>query len=210
MPSSYSASLRFELQFPGENINLWGDKLNGAFQRVDSAVAGWTTKALTGNYTLTTANGSADEARSAMLKFTGTGPYTVTIPSVSKRYDVWNAMSGALTLTTGAGATAILQAGETCSVMCDGSGVYRIQPTDFGGAKITTLGTPTANTDAATKAYVDGVAWSYNAGNLPALPADGLLKAEGSSVSWATISTSDLTDYETNVKGLAIAFATAL
>ena len=44
MPSSWSASLRFELQFTGENINLWGDKLNVVLQHADYAVAGWLTK----------------------------------------------------------------------------------------------------------------------------------------------------------------------
>jgi hypothetical protein len=72
MPSSWSASLRFELQFTGENINLWGDKLNAVLSHADYAVAGWLTKALTGDYTLTTANAGDDEARAAMLKFTGT------------------------------------------------------------------------------------------------------------------------------------------
>ena len=40
MPSSWSPSLRFELQFTGENINLWGDKLNAVLGHADYAVAG--------------------------------------------------------------------------------------------------------------------------------------------------------------------------
>ena len=63
MPSSYTSSLRFELQFTGENLNLWGDKLNAALSRADDAIGGWLTKALTADYTLATANGAADEAR---------------------------------------------------------------------------------------------------------------------------------------------------
>ena len=47
-----------------------------------------------------------------MLKFTGAGPFTVTIPSVSKAYLVWNACAGAVTLTTGAGATVTIDAGD--------------------------------------------------------------------------------------------------
>ena len=108
MPSSWSSSLRFELQFTGENINLWGDKLNVVLSHADSAIAGWLTKALSGDVALTTANASDDEARAAMIKFTGAGPFTVTIPSVSKSYLVWNACTAAVTLTTGAGATAVV------------------------------------------------------------------------------------------------------
>ena len=52
MPSSWSPSLRFELQFTGENINLWGEKLNAALTRVDTAIAGWLVKPLTGSTSL--------------------------------------------------------------------------------------------------------------------------------------------------------------
>lgn len=173
MPSSYTASLRFELQFTGENVNLWGEKLNAALTRADSSIAGWLTKALTGDYTLTSANGSADEARSAMLKFTGTGTFTVTIPAVSKRYDVWNACTGDLTLSNGS-ASVVVKAGEVVSVVTDGNaGFKRVLPTDFGGATLTNvarvsgLSTPSANSDAATKKYVDDTAFSAAAGNLP-------------------------------------------
>ena len=48
-----------------------------------------------------------------MLKFTGAGPFAVTIPSVSKAYGIWNACAQPVTLTTGAGTTAAVQPGET-------------------------------------------------------------------------------------------------
>ena len=87
MPSSYSSSLRFNLQATGENTNTWGGLLNtGALALIDSAIAGLTTIALTGNTTLTTANGSSDQARTVMIKLTGSASYQVTVPAVSKRY----------------------------------------------------------------------------------------------------------------------------
>lgn len=186
MPSSYTASLRFELQFTGENVNLWGDKLNAALSRADTSVAGWLTKALTGNYTLTTANGTADEARTAMLKFTGTGAFTVTIPSVSKRYDVWNACTDVLTLTNGS-ASVTVQVGEVVSVVTDGgSGLKRVQPTDFGSSRITSVGTPTSNTDAATKKYVDDTAFAGMSGTFPGQGGNAgkFTTTDGSVVSW--------------------------
>jgi hypothetical protein len=79
MPSSFSASLRFELQFTGENTNTWGVKLNTALSRVDFAVAGRASIALSGTpYILTVSNLSDDEARASTLEFTGVGT-TVTI-----------------------------------------------------------------------------------------------------------------------------------
>ena len=188
MPSSYSTSLRFELQFTGENVNLWGDKLNAALQRADDSIAGWLTKALTGPYSLTTANGTTDEARRAMLKFTGTGAFTVTIPAVSKRYDVWNGCTGVLTVTNGS-ASVTLQPGEVVGVVTDGgANISRVQPTDFGGQRITSVSYPTSNTDAATKKYVDDQAWSAAGGNLPgqAGNAGKLLTTDGAIAGWSS------------------------
>jgi len=125
MPSSYTASLRLELQAQGENPNQWGQpKLNNVISRLDFAVAGMVTKALTGDYELTSSNSSDDEARAAILKFTGgAGPFTVKIPSVPKEYKVWNACAGNVVITTGAGATVAIQPTEIAEIICDGANV---------------------------------------------------------------------------------------
>lgn len=193
MPSSYTASCRFTLQATGENNNTWGVILNtGAFALVDFAIAGWTTKALTGDYTLSATNGVADEARSAMLKFTGTGAFTVTIPSVSKRYDVWNACSDVLTLSNGTTAVS-LQPGEVVGVVTDGgANISRVQPNDFGGMTLTSVGqinlvnSPTNNNHAATKKYVDDAAFA--AAGLPGQGGNAgkFLTTNGVSAGWAT------------------------
>jgi hypothetical protein len=189
MPSSWSPSLRFELQFTGENINLWGEKLNAVLAHADYAVAGWLTKPLAGSTALSVANAPDDEARAAMIKFTGgAGPFTVTIPAVSKSYLVWNACSGPVTLTTGAGATVTVDAGDIVWVATDGAAV---KTPGYGGASI--------------KDYVAATAWSYNAGN-----AGKFVRTDGLNASWQALSTADLTDYASAVKGLALAFAVAL
>lgn len=189
MPSSFTPRLRLEMQAAGENLNTWGaPKLNNVIARLDFSIAGWSTIALTGNYSLTASN-SDDEARSAMLKFTGTGTYTVTIPSVSKRYDVWNALSGELVITTGAGAVAALQPGEKCAVICDSVNVHRLQPTDFGGARLTGVADPTGAQDGATKKYVDDTAFSAAAGNIPgqAGNAGRFLSTDGTVAGWGPL-----------------------
>ena len=211
MPSSWSPSLRLELQFTGENINLWGDKLNAVLTHADYAVAGFLTKALTGDYALTTANASDDEARAAMIKFTGVGPFTVTIPSVSKSYAVWNACTGAVTLTTGAGSTVAVQPGEVAQLICDGSNLVRAQGTYFGGQQLGGVADPTTPQMAATKAYVDGVAFTANAGILPGQTGNAgkFVKTDGTVASWQAVSSADLSDNAAFL-GRAVALAVAL
>lgn len=193
MPSSYSASLRFELQFSGENVNAWGDKLNAVISRVDTAVAGWLTKALTGDYSLTTVNGGADEARTAMLKFTGTGGGTVTVPSASKAYVVWNATNADLTVSNGSSAV-IVKLGEIALVATDGGSAFkRVQPTDFGGATLTSVGqisglsTPASNDQAANKKYVDDAAFAAASGSLPGQSGNAgkFLATNGTAAAWS-------------------------
>lgn len=166
MPSTYTASLRIEMQAAGENLNTWGaPRLNNALKRIDFSIAGLSTIALTGNYTLTSSNVADDQARSAFLKFTGTGSFVVTIPSVSKGYAVWNACTGALTITTGVGAIAEIQPGELCQVFCDGSGVYKVKPLSYDQGVLRGLPSPTEPDQAAPKSYVDGMAFA--ASDLP-------------------------------------------
>jgi hypothetical protein len=219
MPSSYSSSLRLTLQFAGEGINTWGDVLNsGVFRLVDYSIAGWLTKALTGDVALSSANGVTDEARVAMLKFTGAGPFNVTIPSVSKAYKVWNACFGLVTITTGAGTTATIQSGEIVAVICDGSNVKRVVATDFASARLTSIADPTGAQDAATKAYADALAFTANAGILPGqVGSDGkalIANLGGVGVAgWKQLTSADLSDTaarDAAAQGQAIAFAVAL
>lgn len=219
MPSSFTQRLRLELQAAGENLNTWGaPKLNNVISRLDFALAGWTTIPLSGNYALSASN-SDDEARSAMLKFTGTGAYVVTIPSVSKRYDVWNALSGTLTVTTGAGVTATVQAGEKCSVICDAANVYRLRSTDFGSLRLTSVADPISDQDVATKRYVDSAAFSAAAGNLPGQTGSSgkFLTTDGTVAAWAAPTVALISDYApdqtakaASASALAIAFAVSL
>jgi hypothetical protein len=211
MPSSWSSSLRFELQFTGENINLWGDKLNTVLTHADFAVAGCLVKALTADDVLTTANSGDDEARAAIVKFTGAGPFTVTIPSVSKTYDVWNACTGAVTLTTGAGATATVLPGEVARVLCDGANVVRSQGTFFTNQRLQGVADPADPQDAATKAYADALAFTANAGVLPGQSgsAGKFIKTDGATASWQAISTADLSDNAAFL-GRAVALAVVL
>lgn len=170
MPSSYTPRLRLELQAAGENLNTWGaPKLNNVLSRIDTAIAGLSVIALTGDHALTSSNGD-DEARAALLKFTGGGPFAVTIPSVSKTYLIWNACSAAVTVTTGVGAGVVVDAGARVVVFCDGAQAAELGYAGYGlkgyidTAVLAATGSLPAVTGNAGKAlFCDGVAWAPKA-----------------------------------------------
>lgn len=131
MASSYTTSLRVEKPNPGEKTNTWGTIANNCFDFLEDGIAGYTSIALSdSNYSLTTANGSSDEARNAIINFTGTltTGRTITIPSVAKVYILKNATTGghALTISNG-GTTKALSNGEWGVFWTDGTDVYRLQ-----------------------------------------------------------------------------------
>lgn len=193
MPSSYSTRFRWTLQASGENLNTWGQILNsGVFQLIEDALGKRVAFSLSGAKTLTTANGASDEARCAFLDITGGTGGTITAPSVEKWYLVRNNASGDVILTTGAGSTATVKPGEVGIAVGDASSFQRVQLTDFGGARITSIGDPVNPQDAASRAYVD--AQAFNAVNLPAQSGNAgkFIKTDGTTASWQTPNGSDL------------------
>lgn len=126
MASTYTSRLRLEKQGDGDNNTTWGSKTNVVFDLIDSALAGMATIATTGGTTILTANNSAaDEARAAVLKVTGVlvSNAILQIPAQTKIYSVWNATTGAFTVsvkTSGGVAVAVTQ-GKKAIVMCDGT-----------------------------------------------------------------------------------------
>ena len=99
MASTYTTRIRLEKQGDGENANSWGLRLNqNVIDLVDEAVAGYKTIDVTGatSISLTTGNGTDDEARNFGLNFVGTltADCTVNIPAVEKIYFVNNKTTG--------------------------------------------------------------------------------------------------------------------
>lgn len=177
MPSTYSLRFRLNLQAPGENLNIWGAVQNTqVFQLLEDAIAKRVAFSLSGTKTLTTANGATDEARCGFLDVTsGTGG-TVTIPPLEKIYLVRNAASGSVTVTTGAGATAVVATGSIVLVVCDASNVRLVRDAEI-----------------ATKAYVDGIAFD-SVGDLPAQAGNAgkYVYTDGATASWRQVVVGDV------------------
>ena len=184
MPSSYTASARFVLQATGEGTNVWGTILNnGAFSLIDFNVNGTVAISASGATTLSTANGATDQARGAILNYTGSTAGVLTIPSVSKVYQA-RAATAQLTLTNGSNSL-VLVAGDLATVATDGTSIWKVQSADFATRKLTNLGAPTSNLDAATKKYVDDTAFSSTT-TLPGQTGNAgkVLGTDGTLASW--------------------------
>lgn len=163
MASTASTRVRAELQGDFENLNTWGARANTAMQRFDDARGQYTIKAITGDVTLTSANFITDEARAAILNFTGTVAATVTVPAVSYWYFVKNDSTANITLKPAGGTGAVIRAGTTVPWVTDGTTGYAFDPTldkiktaaadvAMGGFKLTGTGKATSTNDVATLA----------------------------------------------------------
>ena len=113
-----------------------GKSTQFAFTQLSKAV-------LTGTYTLT-----ASEASNVIQKYTGalTGNVTIVIPSTVQVYYILNETSGAYTVTisTGAGATAVLTAGTQATLVCDSVNLYNAN-TILAGSSTVSLNSGTVS-----------------------------------------------------------------
>ena len=126
MTSTYSPSLRIELIETGTADEAWGTPTdNNLGVIIEQAITGVNSISLTGvsTYTLSTANAAVDEARNAVLIFTGTpsANCNVVAPSVNKVYIVKNQTSGGYTVNikTSGGNAVVVAANTTQLVYCN-------------------------------------------------------------------------------------------
>lgn len=119
---TYTPNCRIVQMPTGSNDTLWGTKANAAFAMLDQCISQGSIISVTGgNVTLTTANNAADQARSAIIAFTGTPGVTrtITMPNVSKLTWVANSSNSSLIFTAGAGTTATVISGATALIYTD-------------------------------------------------------------------------------------------
>ena len=138
MVSTPSTLTRLELQTTGENVNVWGTKLNTLFELIEQAIYSGAEIDIPveGNITLTATNYIANQERRGVLRFTGTGGHTVTFSGKARKYLIVNDCAGTITLSDG-GTTVSIEAGERDIAITDG--------TDFELMGFSTLNTQLAD-----------------------------------------------------------------
>ena len=132
MASTYTTSLNLELQASGENSGTWGTKTNTNISLLETAICGGGGSSLAITATtqsLTAADGSADQARRAVLKLTGTltGITTLSSEAVEKIYWIDNQTTMStytLTLAPAGGSGVSLASGRKHLIFQDGTNAY--------------------------------------------------------------------------------------
>ena len=151
MASTYSPSLRLELIGTGDQSGLWGDTTNNNLGGLlEQAITGVETiPMLDLDYTLSSLNGSVDEARNAVIIMTSgvslTGSRNVFIPGEEKLYVFKNSTTGGqnLVVKTSGGTGYTVPNGKTCFIYCDGTDCFEAISTLASPAL---TGVPTAPT----------------------------------------------------------------
>lgn len=133
MASSYTSRIRLEKQADGENPNSWGLILNqNVIDLVDEAIAGYTVVSVSSiPVSLTSNDGSTDQARNMSLEIAGTltADVTITVPSQEKLYFIRENTTGSFVTkikTAGGTATELTQA-TNLMVACDGTEIYKVE-----------------------------------------------------------------------------------
>lgn len=130
MASTFSPTLRLELIGDGDQSGIWGQTTNSNLGTLlEQAITG--VQAITmvdANYTLSNFNGVADEARNALLVFTGTlsQQRNVIAPLVEKTYIIKNSTTGGfgIQIIGASGTGVVIPNGMTTTVYCDGTNFY--------------------------------------------------------------------------------------
>jgi hypothetical protein len=125
--TTYSTVLKLELPGDGQQVGTWGQTTNKNFGTlVEQAVTGVRTIVMVdADYTLTSLNGTTDEARNAVIIATGTNIAIrkVVIPLNNKLYTISNQTTGGYAIQVGAstGNYVTVPNGTTTLVYCNGT-----------------------------------------------------------------------------------------
>ena len=169
MASTYTTRIRLEKQGDGENPNSWGAILNqNVIDLVDDAIAAYTTIVVSSaDVTLTTADGTSDQARSAFLELSGTvsSSLNILVPEQSKGFIVNDKTtrqnSATITVKTASGSGTLITSGDIRQLVCDKVSVFSLTNSTEGFALLSASNTFTdTNTFNKTVAFASAVGFA--------------------------------------------------
>lgn len=196
--STYSPDLRIELITTGDQAGTWGTTTNTNLGTIiEDAISGYVTvSVIASSQAFTALNGTADQARNAMIRLTTTtgAAFSVYAPPSSKQYIIWNNSGYTATIynstvignTTAAGTGVAIANGDKLVVFTDGTNFYEIKSNNVTGTvAIANGGTGQTTANAAFNALVPSQASASGK----------YLKSDGTNTSWDAIDvgTADVT-----------------
>jgi hypothetical protein len=132
--ATYSQSLKLTLLANGEGAGTWGQTTNTNLGTLlEQAITGVQTITMSNaNVTLTSTDGTADQARNAVLVIEGTNAAVrdIIAPLANKQYLVVNNTTGgfAINIRAASGFSVSVPNGSSVFVYCDGTNFYSAQP----------------------------------------------------------------------------------
>lgn len=140
--TTYTALARLPQLVPFDPAikNAWGPPINSAWNAVEQLAAGNGPIDLTGltSYSVTIANNATDQARQAMLPFTGTTPgtCTVTIPAIARIGWCSNSTNHVVILTAGGATNLSIGIGQSYLYTVTGTAVTSVPITPATGGAL--------------------------------------------------------------------------
>ena len=137
---NYTPLLGLALPTTGDLVGIWGTTVNTALTSLlDTAIAGTTTLTSDADVTLSDTDGTANQARSAIINWTASGTVTrnITAPAVSKVYIVFNNTGSTQSIVIrGAGPTTgvTILAGDQAMVAWNGFDFEKVGGGDPAGS----------------------------------------------------------------------------
>lgn len=161
MASTFTPALKIEEIGTGDQAGTWGTTTNNNFLLFEQAITGVLSVAQgDSTLTLTNTNGAIDQARNAVVIFTGaiTADRNVIVPTSNKVYIARNATTGGFNviIKTAAGTGVTLAPGTSQLVYCDGTNVVAALT---GGSYLSA----DANNNLALNNFIEGYATTATA-----------------------------------------------
>jgi hypothetical protein len=131
--TTFSTALKLELPGDGQQTGTWGQTTNKNLGTLlEQAITGVDNITMVdANYTLSTLNGTSDEARNAVIIVGGinTTVRDVIVPTSNKVYTIQNNTTGgfAIRVITAAGTGVTIPSGMITQVYCNGTNVLDLQ-----------------------------------------------------------------------------------
>jgi hypothetical protein len=144
MADAFTSNLRLRKPEVGTYDDAWAAPVNEMLSVAEQSIAGaYSADVTSGNVTLTSNNGTDDQARRMFIYAIGTQAVTtrtITVPDTPKLYVLVNNSAQQVTFQrSGGGTTLVVRAGQSCLVFVTSAGIFEVPLSGNPVADVATL-----------------------------------------------------------------------